>query len=365
MSDKTIWTPLWPDVKDGEEKWCDGTAFKHPNNTKEASTGGGKDAEPITLEAYNQIIDTYNVIAKEADRSERDKWLEEDSLSVEEVEKFKKDINEWRYPDFEWSITPGDEDYLCEDDINDLRRMAAYPDLKHEQDIHSEFPAFLAYYCYDKVTDGMRIYIETEAGSASGWQNYVDTKIAPEGQSHRFWLWTQYFDYGYWRSTTVGIIGIDGKMKPPFGSYDLYENWLESPQVGMGIGTNWHLIQLTQDIHTPLDALNTVTKLLKGHVFMLAESYSWSKTVVVTCSDHKFHQVTTITHTSSCSPTPYTRVYTTEYITSDGYWCNYVCLTGGSCTVFFSGSGSQPAADWDIEFGDTNIHTWEYYMDTL
>ena len=378
MSDKTIWTPLWPEVVDGDEKWCDGTAFKHPNNTEEASTGGGKDAEPISLEAYNQIIDTYNDIAKEGDGPERDNWLEKDPLSVKEVENFKKDINEWRYPDFKWSIAPGDEDYLCEDDINDLRRMATYPDVKSEIDVNLICPIEPEYYIGYAITrshftgqvitavkDGMRIFYAANNETSAGWNQFVNTKIAPEGQSHRFWLWGhgsivlggRSFSGGF--NQVAGIIGLDGTMYPPIKAYDFWEGeWVDYPHPPEEDNKHWtfnYLIQLVQDVHTPIESLDTQKVTIKG---------AWWT------PDY----LNTQTYNST--------------VTGDGTWCilrrtSVIITQWGACNITHTissasvvkcegtnrGGGSlRPVhvpAHWVDEHIDDVFNTWEYYMDKM
>lgn len=368
----TIWTPLRYDVKDDnavppklgiKPKWCDGTAFRYP--TEPGIVAGGSDdgkqkAKPLRLTPYNQINQIRNVIVSE---SVRDEWLASQPLTKDEIQTFKEDIEEWQHEfEADWEIPFGDEEYFHKHDINELRRLATYPNTKYEQDVRTPFP-LLHDYCIDKMTKGMRCYAEVaeeSGGNSGGWSSYVNTQIAPVNQSHRFWVWTRYPEYSDWHHATAGIIGLDGKMKPPIAGYG-WSGW--NPIPNSGNSGNYWLLQFVQDVHKPVEDLATAIRPLKGRQHWMAYSFTthahlhlvvagedswctWNYTYYDSCLEE-----TTYFYVPPHYPSP------EEFALCTGY--------GEVCDRDFYYEDNYPAEDEDIEIGEDFFQTWEYYMDQL
>jgi hypothetical protein len=370
----TIWTPLRYDVKDDnavpprpgtDPLWCDGTAFRYPTESGVIGSGseqGKQKAKPLRLSRYNQINQIRNAIVSE---SVRDEWLANKPLTKDEIQEFKEDINEWQHEfEADWEIPIGDEEFFHKHDINELRRLATYPNTVYEQDVRTPFP-YLHDLCIDKMTKGMRCYVETteeNGGNSGGWSSYVNTQIAPVNQSHRFWVWTRYPEYGDWYDATVGIIGLDGKMKPPIAGYG-WGGWTPTPNSGDD-GSYW-LIQLVQDVHKPVEELATVLKALKGRQHWMAYTWWSSFSCTIECRGD---------NCAGCGPDLWIYRWSSYYDDclgrvetefSEGHPSLYECVPGYCEDSPYYSSGSYPAEWEDIETGEDFFHTWEYYMDQL
>jgi hypothetical protein len=345
MSD-TIWTPLQADIV--TPKWCDGTAFYYPTQSK-----------PLSLTAYNQIVQIRNAIVPNA---LRDEWLLDKALTCTEIKTFKEAINEHQF-NYPWTITPGSEKYFHADDINELRRLATYPNTLKQ--IVTNESAILDEWCIEYVTSGMQILAECAGSSSEGWQSFVGTKVADENTSHRFWIWTQYPEYHDWLGASVGIIGLDGRIKAPIGgSATEAGDWQSGPQSGQHDNANWWLIQLVQDIHSPLNEVATVTKPLKGLIFGQEEHYTTTTEIyyencVPATGDTQgtVDKVTRYTWSSNCNYWVSTYVqHLTHWHTSCDWYNSHVTYTS---------TGTSPAEFDLIEIGESFFHTWEFYMDQL
>jgi len=376
----TIWTPLRYDIKDenatppieegDEPKWCEGTAFRYPTEPGAIPDEDPpkQKAKPITLAAYNQIVQVRNAIVTESVRPE---WLANAPLTKAEIEAFKEDIEEWQQNPgsvYEWQIPKGEEDYFHKKDINDLRRLATYPNMQYEQDVRSLFQ-LLHDWCIDYTTRGMRYYVEREeSASSDSWQDYVNTQIAPAGQSHRFWIWTKYPEYSYWYNSNAGIIDLDGVMRSPIAGCG-GGGWEETLQTGGGSNDSFWLMQLVQDVHKPVDELATITKALKGRQHWMAYSWTSHYHCVMTCDPYWIWK--TWTYYDDCID----REIITQY---DGYpspqdpsqcennpnycWC---LIHPEGCTGDHYSGGFYEGEDEDIETGGRFFRSWEHYMDQL
>ncbi len=366
----TIWTPLRYDIKDDnavppksgtDPKWCDGTAFRYPTEPGVISGGsddGKQKAKPLRLTPYNQINQIRNAIVSE---SVRDEWLASQPLTKDEIQTFKEDIEEWQHEfEADWEIPVGDEEYFHKHDINELRRLATYPNTVYEQDVRSLYH-LLHDWCIEKMTKGMRCYAEVEGANASGWSAYVNTQVAPVNQSHRFWIWTEYPEYSLWRKSTAGIIGLDGKIKPPIGG-NWGETWTSTPGSGSDSENFW-LIQLVQDVHKPVEELTTVTKALKGRQHWMASSWSVASHLHLVVADEDSWCQWTYAYYDSCRGTTETEIGPVHY--PSPYEFSLCAGYGEVCDRDFYYSGSSPAEDEDLETGEDFFHTWEYYMDQL
>jgi hypothetical protein len=359
MSD-TIWTPLRPDVSGpgGTPKWCDGTAFFYPTEPGKMPDGSLK-AKPLRLVPYNQIIQVRNAIVP---TSPRDEWLADAPLTAAEIQAFKEDIEEWQHAfEADWEIPIGDEEYFHKHDINELRRLATYPNIKTHYDLRGVYP-LLHDWCYDYATDGMQVLMET-TGNCDGWQGYLNSLIAPPDTSHRFWLWTQYLEMGVWHGTSAGIIGLDGRMKAPIGGYSS-GGWHEGPESG-GDTENFWLILLRQDVHKPVEELSTAIKALKGRIRWLGYTVSthWHLHLEIHDEPDPDFVINTYTVTNTCKGTTEITVDGPRYPT---YFEFGLCAGyGNTCDRDFFYTDTYPAEDEDYLIGDDFFQTWEHYMDQL
>lgn len=366
----TIWTPLRYDIKDDnavppklgvDPKWCDGTAFRYPTEPGVVSGGsddGKQKAKPLRLTPYNQINQIRNAIVSE---SARDEWLASQPLTKDEIQTFKEDIEEWQHEfEADWEIPVGDEEYFHKHDINELRRLATYPNFVYEQDVRSVYP-LLHDYCIDKMTKGMRCYAEADGGSGGGWSSYVNTVVAPPNQSHRFWLWTQYQGRGVWHGTSAGIIDLDGRIQTPFAGYGL-GGWHDGPETGLG-ADEWWLIQLVQDVHKPVEELATALRVLKGRQHWMAYSFTTHVYLHLVVAGEDSWCTWNYTYYTSCLKETIYHYVPPHYPSPQEF---ALCAGYGEvCDRDFYYAGDYPAEDEDIEIGEDFFQTWEYYMDQL
>jgi hypothetical protein len=382
----TFWKPLRPDLD--PPVWCDGSAFQYPVNRHDHPTPEHENL-PFTFEAYKQIVETHVAIVPESSitiPTAPKVWMKSDIVDL------KTAIETDQY-EMEWAIAKDDAKFWHEDEVNDLRRASAYPNTTDEQN-YDEIAGVAEWtfkWCSGQAKNGARWLAESGdgEGSPSGWQSYVNQKLAEPGQTHRFWMWTRYFDSGIWEFATVGPIGVDGTILEPFGGTEEGsddDEWVLTPQTGGGTNLGiWQLLQLIQDIEPVVENLSTAYHPIKGTLFDTEHTDTWTSSnssqygsMLLSPDDgagcpymspwepHNWMMCgiwweggwsSSSSYTNGCSG------YTSySYDSGSGCTCSYPGPNGSSGN---SGSVFNAAWEWDIEFGATFFQTWEYYIDAI
>jgi len=359
--DITFWKPLRPNLD--PPLWCDGGAFQYPVDRE--PTAAEYTNLPFTLEAYTQIVVTHRTIVPETSIPEPEEpkvWKKQDVIDL------KTAIETDQY-EMEWEIAKADARLWHEDEVNDLRRASAYPNTTEDQDDVYDKAPFAFNHCFGRATKGLRWLKESEEGegSASDWQSFVGQKLAEPSQTHRFWFWTRYFDTGDWSGGTVGPIGVDGTILEPFGGTIGYEDeWTGAPQTGTQSDGYWHLIQLVQDIEPTIEQLTTAKHPIKGMFYEEAyEDRSWGS-CSATCTDDGYWTYSyTFYYKNGCSGHIDVNSGSGSGYTPIGGipFPPYCHCPGSESPTSYNDTIPQAAWEWNIEWGATFFHTWEYYID--
>jgi len=383
----TFWTPLAPDLD--PPLWSDGSAFQYPVNREDDAPEHTN--LPFTLDAYEQIITTHRFIVPETLIPEPPVPQEPKVWKKTDVEELRTAIETDQY-EMEWLIATEDVKTWHEDVVNDFRRASAYPNTTVDQDDVEpseidpvprhviDMAPYTYNHCFGKATEGFRWLAEKEQGTISGWHDYVGQQLAEPGQTHRFWIWTRFFDSGVWFAATVGPIGVDGTILEPFGgtNSNTEDEWADEPQEDdYPVIGYFQLVQMVQDIEPDVDLLTTATRPIRGKMYDAAYETLMGSDCTTTCNYYgccgdpeapygwvDWSYTTNSYTTYGCSGWQDTYSHSESGTSKAGWWgppLHCTCNQGTS----WSFSSTDSAWEWELEWGADFFHTWEYYIDAI